>query len=132
MANLRCVARNFRRSLPLLPTARRLFIFISALALAFCFTFTSFAQKADPACDRLNQSALSGVSINAEIIPAGTFSGPPAPFTGQDLSGFYKTLPAFCRVQAVARPSNDSEIKIEVWLPAAKWNGRLQGFGNGG
>lgn len=24
----------------------------------------------------------------------------------------------FCRVQGVAQPSSDSEIKFEVWLPA--------------
>jgi feruloyl esterase len=40
-------------------------------------------------------------------------------------------LPAFCRVAAVLKPSADSAIKIEVWMPAT-WNGRLQGVGNGG
>ena len=27
------------------------------------------------------------------------------------------TLPAFCRVEATARPTSDSEIKFEVWIP---------------
>ncbi len=40
-------------------------------------------------------------------------------------------LPAFCRVRLVLRPSADSEIRSEVWLPEA-WNGRLQMVGNGG
>jgi feruloyl esterase len=42
-------------------------------------------------------------------------------------------LPAFCRVEAVARPTTDSEIKFEVWIPAADaWNGKFVGVGNGG
>src|SRR6202030_1510363 len=41
-------------------------------------------------------------------------------------------LPAFCRVTATLKPSNDSDIRIEVWLPATNWNGKFQGVGNGG
>ena len=43
----------------------------------------------------------------------------------------FNTLPTFCRVQAVSRPSSDSEINIEVWLPATGWNQRYLGVGNG-
>ena len=42
-----------------------------------------------------------------------------------------RTLPAFCRVAATLTPSSDSDIKIEVWLPASGWNGKLQAVGNG-
>jgi feruloyl esterase len=43
------------------------------------------------------------------------------------------SLPAFCRVTAVATPSEQSHINIEVWLPLAeRWNGRLLGMANGG
>jgi feruloyl esterase len=40
----------------------------------------------------------------------------------------------FCRVQGVAKPSSDSEIKFEVWLPATKaaWTGRFKLNGTGG
>ena len=58
--------------------------------------------------------------------------GPPEPFSGRDISALYKTLPAFCRVVAEAKPTADSDIKIEVWLPVSGWNGKLQGIGNGG
>jgi feruloyl esterase len=44
----------------------------------------------------------------------------------------FKQLPAFCRVAATLRPSTDSDIKIEVWMPLANWNGKFQGVGNGG
>lgn len=40
----------------------------------------------------------------------------------------------FCRVQGVARPSGDSLINFEVWLPTATggWSGRLKTDGTGG
>jgi feruloyl esterase len=45
----------------------------------------------------------------------------------------YKDLPTFCRIEAMLTPSNDSDIKIEVWLPpASAWNGKFMGIGNGG
>ncbi len=47
---------------------------------------------------------------------------------GPALSG----LPAFCRVEGVLRPTPDSEIRFEVWMPETGWNHRLLGTGNGG
>jgi feruloyl esterase len=32
----------------------------------------------------------------------------------------------------VAKPTSDSEIKFEVWLPVSGWNGKFQQMGNGG
>src|SRR6185369_11525035 len=40
-------------------------------------------------------------------------------------------LPEFCRVAATLTPSSDSDIKVEVWLPAG-WNRKFQAVGNGG
>lgn len=40
--------------------------------------------------------------------------------------------PAVCRVAATLRPSSDSEIKMEVWLPTQNWNGKFRANGNGG
>jgi hypothetical protein len=38
-----------------------------------------------------------------------------------------------CRVLGESRPTPDSSIRFEVWLPApGAWNGRYQGVGNGG
>jgi feruloyl esterase len=68
----------------------------------------------------------------AQTVAAGTFNGPPSPFSGIDFSPLYKSLPAFCRVVAEAKPTSDSGIKLEVWLPVSGWNGKLQGIGNGG
>jgi feruloyl esterase len=41
-------------------------------------------------------------------------------------------VPEFCRVQGEARPTADSQIGFEVWLPASGWNGRYYQLGNGG
>ncbi len=41
-------------------------------------------------------------------------------------------LPVFCRVTGVLRPSADSDIRFEVWLPEKDWNQRFLGVGNGG
>jgi len=38
-----------------------------------------------------------------------------------------------CQIEVTSRPSADSDIRIEVWIPAgAAWNGRYVQFGNGG
>jgi len=47
-------------------------------------------------------------------------------------AGGSQVLPAFCRVAATIRPTSDSDIKIEVWLPLEGWNGNLVANGNGG
>jgi feruloyl esterase len=82
-------------------------------------------------CDSLAQLALKDAKItSAQLVPAGQFSAPgeqaergPSPF---------KTLGDFCRVAATLTPTSDSDIKVEVWLPAANWNGKFQAVGNGG
>jgi feruloyl esterase len=77
-------------------------------------------------CEELANLAMPDTTINlAESIAAGAF-----PDSGNGAS--YADLPAFCRVEATIAPTADSAIKIEVWLPAADWNGKFQGVGNGG
>jgi feruloyl esterase len=76
--------------------------------------------------------AIPAATVEAQLVPAGTFQGTPSPFSQADISALYNALPVFCRVSALAAPTADSSIKIEVWLPAAGWNGRLLGLGNGG
>ena len=60
----------------------------------------------------------------ADVVNAGTFTPP----TGKPLPD----LPAFCRVTAVVKPSADSDILVEIWMPQSDWNQRLEGTGNGG
>src|SRR5215510_5956978 len=41
-------------------------------------------------------------------------------------------IPAHCRVQLTLKPSSDSVINMELWLPLQNWNGKFLGAGNGG
>ena len=78
-------------------------------------------------CERLAALAVpAGTVTRAETIAAGAFTAP-----GSEDAGAFGTLPAFCRVAATLKPSSDSDIKIEVWLPLAGWNGKWQAVGNG-
>ncbi len=102
----------------------------SAIGYLVLAVGAAFAQEQ---CERLSSVKIADTTITlAETVAAGTFNGPPAPFTGADISALYKALPAFCRVVAEAKPTPDSDIKLEVWLPVTGWNGKLQGVGNGG
>jgi Tannase and feruloyl esterase len=84
---------------------------------------------AGPSCESLATLALPDAHITtAETVAAGKFQ-PPA---GRS-NNVYTSLPEFCRVAATLTPSSDSDIKVEIWLPAAeRWNGKLQAVGNGG
>ena len=71
------------------------------------------------ACERLTMMTLPNVTITtAQSVAAGTMPGAPS-------------LPAFCRVAATLKPSSDSDIKMELWMPAENWNGKFQEVGNG-
>jgi feruloyl esterase len=99
----------------------------SALLAAGCSAF------ADDSCEKVAAAKIPGATVTlAQAVAAGAFTGPAEVFSGRDMSAFYKKLPAFCRVVADAKPTADSDIKLEVWLPASGWNGKLQGIGNGG
>ncbi len=82
------------------------------------------AWSAPQPCEALARLHLPTVELSsAAPVAAGVFT-PPG----------YKTLsnlPAFCRVAGVLRPSADSDIRFEVWMPD-HWNGKFQGLGNGG
>jgi Tannase and feruloyl esterase len=41
-------------------------------------------------------------------------------------------IPAHCRVLMTLKPTSDSLINMEVWLPLQNWNGKFMGVGNGG
>ena len=104
-------------------------IFVSACVVVTACA-VSFAQGA---CEKLAQLKIPNTTITtAQSVAAGSFVGPPAPFSGVDISALYKSLPEFCRVVAKATPTADSDITLEVWLPTSGWNGKLQGIGNGG
>src|SRR6476660_1715929 len=99
-------------------------VVVSAVSLWMGLDHPSLA--AGTACANLAALTIPSVTVNAAaLVAAGGFT-PPGPQSAL-------TLPAFCRVEATARPTSDSEIKFEVWIPPADtWNGKFQGVGNGG
>jgi feruloyl esterase len=85
-------------------------------------------------CESLVSLALPNVTVTlAQSVAAGAFvpspagPGDPPAAAARAFSG----LPSFCRVAATLKPSSDSDIKIELWMPAANWNGKFEAVGNG-
>src|SRR5215471_16021493 len=98
-----------------------------ALCIFVClFAVPAFASS----CDSLASLMLKDTTITmAALVPPGQFSPPGAGGRGANP---YKDLPEFCRIAATIKPTSDSDIKVEVWLPARNWNNKFQAVGNGG
>lgn len=98
---------------------------VPLLALA-TLAFSSSAAVAQT-CEKLADLKLPNTTITAaQSVAPGAF----APATGS--AAPFKELPAFCRVTGVIKPTTDSDIRFEVWMPSTGWNGKFQGIGNGG
>jgi feruloyl esterase len=86
-------------------------------------------------CEDLSKATLPNTTITlAQTVATGAFTPPPAP-AGRGGRGpqSFADVPAFCRIQATLKPTSDSDIKMELWMPVtASWNGKLRGTGNGG
>src|SRR3954462_1563510 len=92
-------------------------------ALALGLASASAVAHAALTCAQLTSVTSEASTITAAaLVPANT-----------TVNGVTPTVP-FCRAQGTARPSPDSEIKFEVWLPptAADWTGRMKVNGTGG
>jgi feruloyl esterase len=137
-------ARDSRLTVHGLRLATRGSLLVTALVIAPSAHGASMAQAAPSspstaACESLTALSFPNATITiAQSVPAGSFTTP-----------FNQTLinlPAFCRIAATLKPSSDSTIKIEVWLPTSSprvalpaapqggsgWNGKLLAVGNGG
>jgi hypothetical protein len=84
------------------------------------------AVRPTAACEELASLTLPNATVTlAHAYPAGEFR---STVEARPIS-----VAAFCRVAVAAKPTPDSDIKIEVWLPdGAAWNGKLLGVDNGG
>jgi feruloyl esterase len=65
------------------------------------------------------RGSLGGPAGGAGV-PAARGGAPPA------------NIPAHCRVLMTLKPTSDSLINMELWLPLQNWNGKFMGVGNGG
>lgn len=85
-------------------------------------------------CEQLKSSVKlpAGTILAAESVAAGAYrAGPPPAPQVKGPGTAPLEVPAMCRVNAILKPSADSEIEVEMWLPR-EWNGKYQAVGNGG
>src|SRR5687767_920261 len=118
------------------------------LGLALCVTDAGAAT-----CETLRTFSIKlGTIASAQLVPHGPYV--PAPRAGggaragapaQPGAGAGQPaaraggpppapvmLPEHCRVKMVLKPSSDSNINAELWLPTTTWNGKFMAVGNGG
>ncbi|MCI0518028.1 MAG: tannase/feruloyl esterase family alpha/beta hydrolase [Woeseiaceae bacterium] len=116
--------------------SRILLPLVGVMSLVFASGCTPPAQEASKsaqpvACEALAALPIVNTTIEmAEIVAPGVFEPPvpQVPFFQAD----YSILPAFCRVAGSIRPTTDSDIRFELWLPVQGWNGKFMQTGNGG
>ncbi len=107
-------------------TRRRVVSLTGPLLLLATLAFGASAVVAQT-CEKLANLKLANTAITAaQSVAAGVFTPP----TGS--AAPFKELPAFCQVTGVIKPTADSDIRFEVWMPSTGWNGKFQGIGNGG
>src|SRR5439155_21374317 len=98
------------------------------------------AAAAATPCENLASLKLADATItSAVVVPegpppqrgtgAGGARGGAAPARGGAPAA---NIPAHCRIQMVLKPTSDSLINMELWLPTQNWNGKFMGVGNGG
>ena len=97
------------------------------------FTSTLLLMAIEPALAQQACSELSALSLphttimSAAIVPEGPIPQPAIFGNAPPI-----VAPERCEVHAITRPTKDSEIHLEVWLPVSGWNGKYLQIGNGG
>ena len=93
------------------------------------FTSWSFAQSTNG--ERTCESLTALTLPHTTIVSAKTMAAGPTTMT-TFVGTVTLDVPATCEVRGVSRPSADSEIAFDVWLPLTGWNGKYRQQGNGG
>ena len=95
-----------------------------------------------PNCEAIrSMSTPTAIVMSADATPAGLFTTPvgqpPPPAARGNAPApprppAPEPIPAHCRVKLTLKPTPDSNIYSELWLPLDNWNGKLLVVGNGG
>ena len=94
-----------------------------SVAMLASVPFYAGAPAASISCEK-----LTGISLPSTTITLAQSYAP-----GQKVTGTIIAPVGLCRVASTVRPSSDSNIKIEVWIPTdGSWNGKYEQLGNGG
>ena len=79
-------------------------------------------------CESLSALTLPNATVTlAQTVAAGAFQQPGRGGQSENSA----RLQPFCRVAVTLKPSSDSDIKMELWMPVSNWNGKYQAVGNG-
>lgn len=111
--------QDIRRSAQFITNARLFAIF--GVCAAGIPSGDAHADYRDECLGLSKLTLPAAVVLSSTPIAAGRFKGPDGKPQSQ--------LGEFCRVVGSARPSADSDIRFEVWMPSTGWNGRLWGIG---
>ena len=95
------------------------------LPMLFCAA-PLFAQTPQ-ACEGLRSLSSANTVVTAAAVVSGRFTPPGSSNPNATIAN----LPAFCRVEVTLKPTPDSEIRTEIWMPMSGWNRKLQSVGNG-
>jgi feruloyl esterase len=108
------------------------------LVVAFLFLLFSSTTAAPVfaavTCESLINLNLPNTTItSSQLITTSPFQPPPSPDMGYGTRTYspISGLPSFCRVTGSVKPTPESDVEFEVWMPVSGWNGRYQGVGNG-
>jgi pimeloyl-ACP methyl ester carboxylesterase len=90
---------------------------ISTLIFGAAAIIAAIAARAAEDCGKLAAMKLSHATVTS----------------AEQASTEGATKIAYCRVRATSKPTADSDIQIEVWIPlGSEWNGKFEQVGNGG
>jgi feruloyl esterase len=112
--------------------------FKASVVLAGLGSFVVAGSAAAATCESLRSFSIhQGTITSAELVAPGPFVQPgrAGGGGGGGRAGGAPAgpmLPEHCRVRMVLRPSSDSNINVELWLPTSTWNGKFMAVGNGG
>jgi len=102
----------------------RILCAVPAVWLAFA---PPAAAGTPTSCESLLSFAFPNTTINsATSVPGGPYVAPDVWHLA------FTNLPPSCQVSATIKPTSDSNINVQVWMPTQRYNGRYLGTGNGG
>ncbi len=111
------------------------------MLVSLSFALLATAASATP-CEGLRSLAIPQTTmVTADLVPAGIFVPPVQPVPpggrGNARQGGpppppAQPIPRHCRATLVLKPTSDSNINAEIWMPTENWNGKLLVVGNGG
>src|SRR5688572_13590188 len=102
----------------------------TAITLAQVVNAGAFAVPGNAPREGGGSSALAGTIGPVPEVPGrvtANTAGLGLGYNGGKGIPLFSTLPSFCRVTATLEPSPSSDIRMELWMPIAGWNGSFRG-----